>query len=226
MAIQNFDKLNILKRRSEPYEQYFRDMAITEKQKKDRILICPNLEELIAIYFEAIYGGYQTGTINETVLKQQFVYDFYDVLSDREYFQTEKQLDKYVIGIANSVIDTTIQNLAAYPDDYDYTGETPYWVSDDRAMFISENEANTLFGSFEFSDAIKQNKGWKMWADYGDENVRPTHQAVNGAKIPIDAYFDVGRAKLLYPKDVTSELSTGAECPEEIIGCRCSCLYV
>ena len=34
---QNFDKLNILKRRSIPYEEYFGDMELTEKQKKNRM---------------------------------------------------------------------------------------------------------------------------------------------------------------------------------------------
>ena len=61
---------------------------------------------------------------------------------------------------------------------------------------------------------------------YPDNRVRPTHVDANGLKVPIGSYFEVGEALMLYPKDTTSEFSTGAEHPEETINCRCSCKYI
>lgn len=222
------DELNILKRRSIPYTEYFGDMELTKEQKRKREALALILEDVIAIFLDMFYTGTTIGFLNEIRVKQELTYQLYDVLSKREeqFFETEQELDKYVSETVKQTYDATFTNMVKEPDAYDYTGNKPYWVSDDRAMFIAENEANTLMNSAEFVDAKKKGKTHKIWMSYGDERVRPTHQIVDGAKIPIDAYFDVGRARMLYPKDTTSELSTGAECPEEVIGCRCVAVYV
>ena len=222
MATQNFDQLNILKRRSEPYEEYFRVMKLPPKELKRRIRLARELEDVFATFFEIMMFG----VIDEMTVKQQLTYDIYDVLGDTRYFETEEQKDKYVASLVNDTYRSTVENLRKYPNDYDYTGTKNYWVSDDRAMFISEEESNTVHNSLEYIEAGEQGKTHKIWMDYGDDRVRPTHQEVNGAKVPIGVYFDVGAARMLYPRDVTSELSTGAECPEEVIGCRCRILYV
>lgn len=228
MAIQHFEELNILKRRSEPFRDYFKQMGITPKQKEDRIELALSLEEILLIFFDL----FQTGVVDEVRLKQEMTYSLYEVLTEDtdnpggKYFDTEEDLNKYVKQVVNETYDATVENMEKSPNDYDYTGETPYWVSDDRAMFIAENEANTLFNSKEFVEAKAKGYTHKIWMAYPDDRVRPTHVDVDGAKLPIGSYFQVGRARMLYPKDVTSELSTGAECPEEVISCRCQVIYV
>lgn len=222
MAIQNFDKLNILKRRSEPYEEYFRVMDLPPKELERRIRLAMDMEEVFATFFEII----MMGVISEATVKQQLTYDIYDILGDTKYFETEEQKDKYISNLVTETYRSTIENLAKYPNDYDYTGESPYWTSTDRAMFIAEEESNTVHNSREFIEASGLGKTHKIWMDYGDDRVRPTHQIVNGAKIPIGSYFDVGAAKMLYPRDVTSAQSTGALHPEEVVKCRCRVIYV
>ena len=222
MAVQEFDKLNILKRRSIPYEEYFGDMELAPKQKKKRIELALILEDYIMLFFDLI----QTETIDEAKIKQELTYSLYDTLADKDYFLNDSELDKYITNTVNTTYQNTVDNLANYPDQIDYTESGPYWVSDDRAMFIAENEAETLCNSFDYVEAKKGNKTQKIWRAFVDKRTRDTHLDVNGAKIPIDDYFYVGRAKMLYPKDVTSEFSTGAECPEEVIGCRCQVIYV
>ena len=147
-------------------------------------------------------------------------------VSDKGYFETEEQIDKYVSETVNNTYKSTIDNLENYPLDYDYKGETQYWVSEDRAQFIAENESNTLFNSKEYKEAMDKGYTHKIWMAYPDDRVRPTHEVTNGAKVPIGTYFDVGKARMLYPKDITSEFSTGAEYPEEYINCRCTVVYV
>ena len=222
---QNFDKLNILKRRSLPYDKYFGDMELSDKQRARRKDLAFILEDILAIYFDYITTGLGLGVLNEVLAKQELTYSLYDALDGKDYFR-DGELDKYIANFVNDTYTATVDNMTNHPNDYDYTGETPYWVSDDRAQFMAENEANTIINSAENIEAIKSGKTHKIWMAFPDDRVRPTHVDVNGAKIPIDSYFDVGRARMLYPKDVTSELSTGAECPEEVVNCRCCVYYV
>lgn len=231
MAIQNFDKLNIVKRRSLPYKEYYGDMKLTPKQRKDREDLALILEDYIMLFFDLIQSG-----VNEITIRQEMTYELYKIVDDKGYFEDEEQAEKYVADTVKNTYDSTVDNLAKHPNDvseYDMekvadTDETPkqYWVSDDRAMFIAENEANTLFNSKEYIEAKEKGYTHKIWMAYPDDRVRPTHEETNGAKVPIGVYFDVGNARMLYPKDITSEFSTGAEYPEEYINCRCTVVYV
>lgn len=223
---QGFDKLNILKRRSLPYEEYFGDMVISDQQKKNRIRFALILEDIISLIFEILFTQITMKMLDVVQIRQELIYDLYDAIDNEDFFDDEEQFEEYLFTIVDELIESTVQNLEKSPNDYDYTGEKPYWVSEDRAQFVAENESNALFNCKEFSQAVKSGKTHKIWMAYPDDRVRLTHQITDGAKIPIDAYFDVGRARMLYPKDTTSELSTGAECPEEVINCRCTVKYV
>lgn len=219
--IQNFDKINILKRRSLPYYEYFGDMELTKEQKRRREALALTIEDMIMIFFTLVDAG-----LPEVRVKQELVNSLYEALEDKPFFESEEQKDKYIMDLVNETYKSTIDNLAKYPQDYDYTGNSKYWVSEDRAQFIAENEANTIYNSAEFVEAKKQGKTHKIWVTYNDDRVRPTHIEVEGAKIPIDSYFYVGMAQMLYPKDVTSEFSTGASHPEETVSCRCQVKYI
>lgn len=219
--IQNFDKINILKRRSLPYYEYFGDMELTKEQKRRREALAITIEDMIMIFLTLVDAG-----LPEVRVKQELVNSLYEALEDKPFFESEEQKDKYIMDFVNETYKSTIDNLAKFPRDYDYTGNSKYWVSEDRAQFIAENEANTIYNSAEFVEAKKQGKTHKIWVTYNDDRVRPTHIEVEGAKIPIDSYFYVGMAQMLYPKDVTSEFSTGASHPEETINCRCTISYV
>jgi len=226
MAIQDFDKLNIVERRSMPYSKYFGDMELTPKQRKAREELALILEDYIMLFFDLINNG-----VNEITVRQEMTYEMYKIIDDKGYFETEAQTDKYISDLVNNTYQSTVDNLQNHPNDvseYDIENDTiePYWTSNDRAMFIAENESNTLLNSKEFVEAKEDGKTHKIWMVYPDDRVRPTHIDVNGAKIPIDSYFYVGEAMMLYPKDVTSELSTGTDHPEEIVNCRCVVRYI
>ena len=220
---QSFDQLNmnILKRRSEPYYKYFGDMLLTDKQKKNRERIALIIEEHLMLFFTLYDAG-----ANVTTLKQELTYGLYDLLADEGYFKSDADLTNYIANTVNDLYQSTADNLFSHPNDYDYTGTTQYWLSKDRAMFIAENEANTAFNSKEFIEANEHGYTFKIWDPYPDNNVRPTHEDIRGVKIPIGEYFEVGAARMLFPKDLTSEFSTGAEHPEEVISCRCTIRYV
>lgn len=245
--IQGFDNLNLIKRRSIPYDEYFGVMELTKAQKARRKDLAFILEDAIAIWLLFMRNNFESGVLNEMVVKQELTNSIYDIIDDGDYFTNENERVKYISNFVEETYRSTVENMAKYPDDVvpkegvsedevlqdvEETGTIPtdktepYWTSTDRAEFIAENESNTIINNSEFTEAARSGKTHKIWMSYGDDRVRLTHQIVDGAKIPIDAYFDVGRARMLYPKDVTSELSTGAECPEETISCRCVCKYV
>ena len=231
MATQNLDQINILKRRSIPYEEYFADMQISDKQKKQRRELAYLLEDILIIYF-MLLKDLKDGDISATIAMQNMAYDLYDLLEDGRYFgdledeEAGRQMKKYIIEFIDEIFETTEKNLTEHPNDYDYTGKTNYWISEDRAKFIAEDQANTLCNSFDYNEAKAKGKTHKIWMAYGDDHVRPTHEQANGSKVPIDDYFSVGAAQMLYPKDVTSIFSTGAAHPEETINCRCAVKYV
>ena len=226
MAIQNFDQLNILQRRSMPYDDYFGDMLISESQRDKRKHTALILEDVLSIILEVLFTEITMKMVNPIGIKQEFINELYEAIEDEDFFEDEDQFYNYLFTLINEIVDSTIDNMDKHPNDYDYTGETPYWVSKDRAMFIAENEANTLCNNKEFIDAVKGGKTHKIWMAYPDDRVRLSHVITNGSKIPIDAYFTVGAARMLYPKDTTSKLSTGGYYPEEVINCRCSVEYV
>lgn len=223
--VQSFDKINILKRRSLPYYEYFGDMELTKEQRHKREALALTIEEVIMIFFNIVEVSRDMGILNEVRVKQELMTSLYEVV-DTGYFEDEEQLDKYIVDFVNETYRSTIENLDKYPNDYDYTGNSPYWISEDRAQFVAENEANTLCNSAEFVEAKKQGKKSKIWKTYWDDKVRPTHVEVDVTMLPINEYFVVGSALMLYPKDTTSEFSTGSEHPEEYINCRCQCIYV
>lgn len=220
---QNYDELNILKKHSIPFREYFADMELTPKQKKEREEFCYILEDMLIIFFSLFENGVRP---DETYVKQELTYSVYDAIEDKNFFGKPEELDKYVSGFVNETYKSTVENLEKTPNDYDYTGEQQYWISDDRADFIAENESNTLFNSKEYVEALKAGKRNKIWKSYWDDKVRPTHVEVDVTMLPINEYFTVGAALMLYPKDTTSEFSTGAEHLEEVINCRCQCIYV
>ena len=226
MAIQNFDELNIIKRRSLPYSKYFGDMELTPKQKKEREELALILEDYIMLFFDLINSG-----ANETTVRKEMTYELYKIIDDKGYFEDDTQIDKYISDLVKNTYQSTVENLKNHPNDvseYDIDNDKvePYWTSDDRAMFIAENESNTLFNSKEYKEAKERGFTHKIWMVFPDNRVRPTHVEANGLKLPIGHYFEVGDALMLYPKDMTSEYSTLPEHPEEYVNCRCQIKYV
>ena len=59
----------------------------------------------------------------------------------------------------------------------------------------------------------------KVWLSTDDSRTRPTHDAVDGQRVPVGAPFIVGGAELRFPGDPSGP-------PQEVIQCRCSMLLV
>lgn len=58
----------------------------------------------------------------------------------------------------------------------------------------------------------------KVWTSAEDMRTRPTHAAAEGQRVDMNALFDVGGAKLRFPRDPNGPA-------KEVINCRCTVLY-
>lgn len=219
--ILSSDELNIQcgKRRSEPYKEYFEKMQISEKEKKQRIAFSEQMEEAILYIFALVETMLESGEVDQEYIKSQ-VREYYTEIAS-SYVEIDFYIRNYIVEFSSQIVDTTFSHLSE-PDSEDeiIAKENVYYLSSDRAMFISECEANTLLNYKAHVDAIESGKTYKTWVDIGDERERPTHLEVGGTKIPIDEAFTVGNSLLMFPHDT----SLGAE-SKEIVNCRCLVKY-
>lgn len=198
-----------------PYDEYFGEMPLSEKQKKERIEAAKRfqrtMEDVFLLIAEARKGQFQEfDSLNIIGTVISMIRDGYiEVMPKRA---SESPLASiYVNKFANDVVRATYDDI-----------DDPYMLSEDRAMFIAENEANTMYEDEDFIAAIEDGMTRKRWLTMMDKRVRDTHRDVEGVTIPIHDFFHVGDALMLYPKDVIN----GGEYPEEYVNCRCSCIYL
>ena len=194
-----FDELNQLLTR------YYDVMEIPKEDKKKRVDLGMGLFELFLYILLYIKNDIKTDnpeTVDDYV--KSLDYRIRDVLEEKNLPYDEE----YIPKLSQDIVETTLR----HPDD-------KYYFSEDRALIITLNEANTIMNNVDFVSAKKQGKTYKRWVTEKDERVRPWHEEVDETKIPIDEMFKVGNDELRFPHDYIN----GS--PENLINCRCSCLY-
>ena len=193
-----FDELNKLKR-------YFSVMELPQSEKDKRV-------SLGNLFFDAFFYVFLLMKA-EVKLDGEIDRDFYirtldgrirDVLESKELPYDEE----YIPRLTEDVVDATTRHL-----------DDPYYFSKDRALLVAQNEANTVMNSVDFTNAKSSGKKYKRWITEKDSRVRLSHEEVDETKIPIDDYFHVGNDDLKFPHDYMN----GS--PENLINCRCTCIY-
>lgn len=216
MSVSSYDELNIRpdNRRSEPYKEYFSKMLISDKEKQERIAFSEQMEEVILYILALIETTIESGETNREYIRTQFYDKYLDVIAS--YMLIDTYIKRYALGVTKQIIDATFERFSA--EDKSITDD--YYLSNDRAMFISECEANSILNYRQYSKALKSGKTKKTWIDVGDKRERKTHLEVSGTTIPINEPFSVGDSLLMFPTDH----SLGASA-DEIVNCRCSIQY-
>lgn len=204
--MRNIDEINNI--RSEKPKDYFAVMELTPEQLKKRLEYTEKafpIFDLILILILTM-RDYETIDVDyiKTTLIDRLTTLFLDFTTPDDY------LIDYAINTAENFVDTTIE----HQDD-------EYYTSEDRALFNAENSANDVANYVEYQEAIEKGKTHKMWISKADVKVRKTHQLVSSKKIPIDKLFEVGKAKMRFPKDYEA-----GEHPEETVNCRCTVKYL
>lgn len=203
-----FDELNSLNRRSIPYDEYFDEMDIEEEEKEKRKSFAEKLDDVMLFIF-ALFGTMKVyKTMNRAYIEKRLYEEYTSIVN--QYMIVDDYLQEQGYQFSQEIIDATIRN----EDD-------AYFLSVDRAILISENAANGVFGYQEFKNAIQRGKTMKEWVDIRDKKERKTHRKVGGKKIPILEPFVVGDSLMLFPKD---QITYSADA-KEIVNCRCSVKY-
>lgn len=208
-TITSFDEINVLdqSRRSEPYEEYFGKMSISDKQKKLRIAFSERMEEVILYVLSLIDTMVENEEVDQEYIENSLYDEYIAIVA--VYFTVDNYISDYVRQFSHDVVQSTFDHI-----------KEEYYLSRDRAMFISECEANTSLNYKEYTDAIKAGKTHKTWKDIGDRRERRTHLEVGGTTIPIRELFAVGNSLMLFPKDNSHNPSA-----KEVVNCRCSIQY-
>lgn len=206
----SFDELNQLNKvvRSMPFEKYFGEMELKPEQKKERIELADSFADEFLFILAWVFYTMGSRTVYSSELIPMFKEAYVNALSDSGERITVN-LDEYIESMSTEMANSTVNHL-----------NDPYFVSEDRAKYLAENEANTLFNMQDFSDAKENGKRFKKWLAILDERTRPTHANADGQEQPLELPFDVGGFYMMFPKDD----SLGAPA-SEIINCRCSVAY-
>lgn len=215
MAVLKFDELNKLYTNanavihSVPYEKYFDVMDISDEQKEKRIEVARKLEGAFLFLFSLIDTTILYDYYDLQFIIEQCRRELLDIIG--EYTVIDAYINQYVNFMSEIIVRNTYDKLSEQPDN-------EYVLSDDRAVFMAENEANSICNYDELQEAIEQGFTMKTWVTQGDNRVRRDHSEVDGMTIPIDEYFEVGDSLMLYPHDEVNA-------PEQCVNCRCSALY-
>jgi hypothetical protein len=210
---REFDELNILgNQKSMTFEKYFGQMDLTEEQKEERTKLAEDFKDSLLFLFSLIwlyrqYAGDQNMALYIETVAFQFRNKYKAVLERNNLL--DEYVDGYIDLFAITVVETTVRHK-----------NEEYYLSDDRATYIAENESNTILNHTDFERAIAEGKTKKKWIDIRDKRERKTHLAVGGTVKPIQEPFSVGNSLMMFPKDT----SMGAE-DNEIISCRCTIKY-
>lgn len=193
--------------KSIPYDEYFDEMNLTKDQKRKRKEFAQKMEKTILFIFSLFMIMREYNRFNEERIIERLKEQYRDVAKD--YVDIDRRFELYIDEISRDIIEATINN----PND-------EYYLSEDRAILISENEANTSLNYQEYSQAIKYGKIYKRWITENDSRVRETHKELHRKVMPIDDTFLVGNSLMLFPKDTSLGASS-----EEIVNCRCTIEY-
>lgn len=241
--LQVFDRINALnspKLRSMPFDKYYGEMGLTKEQTEERISLAEDLEKdmLYFFYLMIAMAEYDTdmdvneemnSRVRDTIRKHTTISDRLDdhINTFVDDFERVTAEHLAVLVVLTDEVNKDIEAEQS-SDSEEKTKEAKdrekkleseqYWLSDDRARFVAEEEANTVFNDLDYEDALEAGYSRKTWNTMLDRYVRKTHRPMEGKTIPIDDYFLVGNSLMLYPRDPDGD-------PEEVIGCRCWLTY-
>lgn len=206
-----FDEINDLSQSNIlSIDDYFDEIEeLTEKEREKRKKFAFEMEDIILFIFALFLTMKDYNYINEEYIKSQLQSRYLELV--RKYgVDIDFDVSEYVKKFSQDTVNTTLRN-----------GDTLYFVSDDRATLIAENESQNTFNRQDYIDAIKAGRTRKQWVDIRDKKERETHREVGGTIIPIEEYFVVGNSLLLYPHDYSMNPEA-----KETVNCRCSIRYI
>lgn len=209
---------------SEPIDEYFDPMRISEQRKEKRRNLAYDLEEVVSgLLVDSFYAKQYGATLSFDELNQlsqekvrassredpvvRAREEYIDAVED--YFP----VDEDVMGHIDEVLIGALLVQSRHRDD-------PWYYSADRARAIAENDSNALWDYDELQEALEEGFRYKTWLTIMDGRERASHAEVNELTIPIDEPFELQGGYMMYPHDDSMGVSD-----DELANCRCSVEY-
>lgn len=199
-------------RRSTPIDLYLNVMDISAKDKEVRKKTTEDLFDMMMFIFALIKAQNEFNVFDATSIRYQLISGYNEILG--QLTDLNEETERHVDYFADNFMKNTSENL-----------NDPWYLSEDRALFIAENESLDSHAFKDYMNAKKRGFKHKRWVAQLDKRTRKTHIEANGTTIGIDEYFHVGEAYMFFPRDTFTSESTGYDYPEETVNCRCTVRY-
>lgn len=223
LKLSNADELNNLtyEKVNSELETFFNLMPINSQRKKKRVDIGNEIYDAMLFFF-SLYENYSSINYkNPLFLQDSLREEFEKIITN--YGEMDDYLDSYVITVTNEILSKTQEHYIKKTN-IDEASEnaslqSDYYLSDDRALNIAKNEANSIINYFDYAEAKKAGCTKKKWITVGDEKVRFSHNEKESEEIGIDNYFYFDDCVMLFPHD------TDNGSMKQLANCRCSIQY-
>lgn len=203
-----FEEINDLSELGElSISDYFDEMDLSENEKEERKKFANEMQEVLLFIFSLFSVMQQYSSINKQFIISQLQSRYSEVVL--RFMDIDKYIGDYITEFSEETTKTTIEHI-----------DESFYLSDERGILISVNEANTTLNYKEFSDAIKSGKTKKQWRTERDKKVRKTHRTLDDKVIPINDTFIVGNTLMRYPHDTMFGIDY-----KELSNCRCTIKY-
>lgn len=188
-------------------DTYFEPMDITEEQKKERKDAAEDLWWVLLLLFALIRESIESGDLDYAFIYDTFRDSYADAVS--KYAELDDYINLYINKFTRDTLDTTWENL-------DISNPDSFWTSNRRAIGIAVNQANVILNYEDLLRAIREGKNCKVWHTQRDNKVRKEHALLEGKKVGILDFFQVGESLLQFACD---ELHCSNV--RDIANCRC-----
>ena len=204
--INQYDRIYTDEEVDKMLTEYFDIMDIDEEQKEKRKRIAKDFRDAMLFLFTLAYIAYENDYYSYEFLLEQFRLRYADILMENG--KIDPYTEKYFKNVTENLVLNTFNHFNP--------AERDYWTSDERAILIGENEANSFYNYSELQDAIDAGYEYKTWITQLDERVRKSHREKEFQTIPIEDYFQFDDCEMLFPHDENN----GTEA--QLVNCRCS----
>lgn len=189
-------------------DAYFDEMELSEEGKEERKKFAKDMKEIMLFLFSLFLVMKEKSYMDKRFIISQLQSRYSDLVV--EYMKIDKYIEEHIKEFSEETVDTTLRHV-----------EEEFYLSEDRSVLISVNEANSTLNYKDFANAIANGKTEKQWTTEKDQKVRKTHKRLDSVIIPINDTFVVGNTLMRFPHDTFYGIDY-----KELSNCRCTVRYI
>ena len=189
-------------------DTYFDEMELSEEGKEERKKFAKDMKEIMIFLFSLFLVMEENNYMDKQFIISQLQSKYSNLVV--EYMKIDKYIEEHIKEFSEETVDTTLRHI-----------DEEFYLSEDRGVLISVNEANSALNYKDFANAIASGKTEKKWITEKDQRVRKTHKRLDSMIIPIEDTFVVGDTLMRFPHDTFYGIDY-----KELSNCRCTVWYI